>query len=368
MRRMWMRVLSVSLLIVLAACGGNTGSAPTGNEGEKTSAQETASTGKTASAEETASSEKPIKLTYAFFAPASTFPAKQMEKWKEELEKRTNGKVDVELFFGGTLLTDKNMYDGVKNGVADIGSSVTTYEPGKFPLLTIAEAPTIFQNSLVASKVVYDLIKEFPPDAFKNVKLITAFTSEPSFIQMKDPITGLKDLKGKQVRVPGALAPVLKELGASPVGMSQSETLEAIQTGVVEGYVSSREVLMDLKFAEMVKYLTDYPLTVSIHAAVMNMDTWNSLPPDVQKVIDELGPEMAAWTGNYLDTHVKEAVDWSIKEQGLQIVSLTPEEKEAWDAKMKPFQDKTVADLKAKGLPAEEFKQRLDELKALYSN
>ncbi|MCL6559742.1 MAG: C4-dicarboxylate ABC transporter substrate-binding protein, partial [Firmicutes bacterium] len=60
---------------------------------------------------------KPIVLKYAFFAPASTFPAKQMEKWKEELEKRTNNKVKVELFPGGTLLTDKNMYDGVKDKV-----------------------------------------------------------------------------------------------------------------------------------------------------------------------------------------------------------------------------------------------------------
>ncbi|NJJ40551.1 TRAP transporter substrate-binding protein [Paenibacillus apii] len=355
MRRMWMSFLSVSMLLMLIACGNNSGTS-------KAETTEGSGTGETK-----ASTDKPIELNYAFFAPASTFPAKQMEKWKEELEKRTNGKVSVKLFFGGTLLTDKNMYDGVKSGVADIGSSVTTYEPGKFPLLTIAEAPTVFQNSKVASQVIYNLIKEFPPDTFKDVKLITAFASEPSFIQMKEPVASLKDLRGKQVRIPGGLAPVLKELGASPVGMSQSEAVEALQTGVVEGYVSSREVLMDLKFAEMVKYVTDYPLTVSIHAAVMNMDTWNSLPPDVQKVIDELGPEMSAWTGDYLDNHVKESMDWSVNEQGLEVVTLSPEEKAVWDSKMHPLQEKTIADLKAKGLPAEQFKKRLDELKAEYS-
>lgn len=353
MRRFWIGVMSVLMVIVLAACGGN---ANTANAPEETGAANAA-----------ASNDKPIELNYAFFAPASTFPAKQMEKWKEEVEKRTNGKVVVNLFPGGTLLAANNMYDGVKSKVADIGLSVMTYEPGKFPLLTIAELPSGFPSGKVASQVIFDLLKEYPQDSFKDLKVITAFATEPAYIQTKAAVASLNDIKGKQIRISGALAPLLKELGASPVGMSQAESVEAMQTGVIEGYVSSREVLMDLKLAEMAKFVTDYPLSVSTFAAVMNMDTWNSLPPDVQQVIEELGPEMAAWAGEYLDNHVKEAMDWSMKEEGLKVITLTPEEKQAWDAKLKPLQDKAVADLEAQGLPAEQFKKRLDELKASYS-
>lgn len=309
---------------------------------------------------------KPIVLKYAFFAPATTFPAKQMEKWKAELEKKTNGKVKVELFPGGTLLTDKNMYDGVKSGVAEIGLSCTTYEPGRFPLLGISDMPSGFTNSVVSSQVIYDLIQEFPPDAFKDYKIITAFATEPAHLMVKEPVRSLSDLKGRQIRISGALTPVLKDLGATPVGMGMSEVPEALQTGIVEGLVSSREVLKDLKLAETLKYTTDYPLTVTTFAAVMNKDVWNSLPPDVQKAIDELGPEMAKWTGEYMDNHVKEALEWSKTQYGLQITELSAEEQANWFKKLQPMQDNLVAELKAKGMPAEQYKNRLYELKEKY--
>jgi len=57
-----------------------------------------------------------IKLTYANFPPAPTFPCVQMERWKTEVEKRTQGKVKVDTYPGGTLLGAKNMFDGVAAG------------------------------------------------------------------------------------------------------------------------------------------------------------------------------------------------------------------------------------------------------------
>lgn len=342
-RKQIFSVAAVLVLIsfILAGCGGGT-------------SKETDST-------------KPIVLKYAFFAPATTFPAKQMEKWKEELEKRTNGQVKVELFPGGTLLTDKNMYDGVKDGVAEIGLSVTTYEPGRFPLLGISDLPSAYPNSKVASRVIADLIQEFPPEAFKDYKIITAFATEPAHIMVTKPVASLKELKGRQIRISGALTPVLKDLGATPVGMSMAEVPESLQTGIVEGLVSSREVLKDLKLAESLKFTTDYPLTVNTFVAVMNKEVFESLPADVQKVIDELSLEMTIWTGDYMDNHVKEALEWSKQEHGLEMITLTPEEKVNWDKTIQPIQDKYVADLKAKGLPAEEYKKRLYELKDKYS-
>lgn len=344
----------ISLLVltgfILSGCGGSK------------------ETGKTEKTESAATAEKPIVLKYAFFAPANTFPAKQMEKWKEELEKRTNGKVKVELFPGGTLLTDKNMYDGVKSGVADIGLSCPTYEPGRFPLMGISDMPSGFTNSTVASQVIYDLVKEFPPDAFKDYKIITVFATEPAHLMVKKPVNSLSDLKGRQIRISGALTPVLQDLGATPVGMGMSEVPEALQTGIIQGLVSSREVLKDLKLAETLKYTTDYPLTVTSFVAVMNKDVWNSLPPDVQKAIDELSPEMAKWTGEYMDNHVKEALEWSKAQYGLQITELSPQEKTNWYNKLQPMQDKLVNELQAKGLPAEQYKKRLYELKAKYED
>ena len=75
--------------------------------------------------------DKPIKLTYAFFAPAGTFPGKQMAHWAKEVEKRTDGLVKVQTFPAGTLLGAREMYDGVLRGVADIGLGSPSYDPGR---------------------------------------------------------------------------------------------------------------------------------------------------------------------------------------------------------------------------------------------
>lgn len=342
-------ILAVGLVagIILNGCGQQKTQAP--KEGQ--SAQEA----------------KPITLKYAFFAPATTFPAKQMDKWAEEVEKRTNGKVKVEKFPGGTLLTAQNMYDGVLKRVADIGLSCPSYEPGRFPLTGISDQPVAYPNAKVASLVLYDLVKEFQPKEFSDFKVITVFNTEPAYIQSKKPVQKLEDIAGLRLRTTGTGVPVLKALGGTPVGMPQSEVAQALQTGVIDGYITSREVLLDFKYAETVKYVTDYPLVTVSFAAVMNKDVWNSLPPDVQKVIDDLGREMALWTGNYLDNHVKESLDWAIKEQNLQTITLSSEEKARWDAKLKEVTDAYVRDVETKGLPGQKFLQKLYELRDKYA-
>ncbi|MGP4082698.1 TRAP transporter substrate-binding protein [Pseudalkalibacillus sp. R45] len=318
--------------------------------------------------EGTANAEKEkIKLSYAFFAPDSTFPAVQMKKWSEELEKRTDGQVEVELFFGGSLLEANNMFEGVANGTADIGLTATTYEPGRFPLLEISDLPSGYPNSEVASQVVNDLIEEYPPEALSDFKIITSFATEPSYIQSVDPISNMKDLSGKQLRISGALTPVMKKLGAAPVGMSQAEVPEALQTGVIEGNISSREVLKDFKLAETAKYVTDYPLTITSFVAVMNKETWEGLPDDVKKVIDELNGEMSIFTGKYLDEHVKEAMEWSKETENLEVISLSQEEELKWEETLKEIQGDVVEKVDSKGLPGSEYRDRLYELVEKYS-
>lgn len=341
-------VLSILLMVSLVGCGSSAG---TGATPEKTGDP----------------SQAKIKLTYAFFAPANTFPAIQMNKWKEELEKRTKGQVEVQLFPGGSLLNANNMYEGVGKKVADIGLSSTTYEPGRFPLLDISDMPSGYPSAKVACQVVNDLVQTYPPDALKDFKIITAFATEPAYIQSKTKISTLEELKGKQLRIAGSLTPIMKALGAAPVGMSQAEVPEALQTGIIVGSVSSREVLKDLKLAETEKFVTNYPLALNTFVAVMNKEKWASLPPDVQKVIDELNAEMAVFTGDYLDNHVKEALDWSKKEQGLTVITLAPEEKKKWDDIIQPLQAQVVKAAADKGLPAENYKTKLYELITKYS-
>src|SRR5512145_2927842 len=251
-----------------------------------------------------------IKLTYANFPPAATFPCVQMEHWAKEVEKRTGGKVTVQTFPGGTLLPAKNIFDGVISGLADIGNFAMSYQPGRFPVSEAVDLPLGFTSAKVASLTLYDLIEKYQPKEFEKVKILTLFTCPPTNFMTKTPVKSLADLKGMELRVAGTSAEVVKRLGGIAVAMPQSETPEAIQKGVVKGMVSSMEILQDFKFAAYTPYATVANLNVVTFAVVMNKDKRNSLPADVKKVLDAMRRDQALWTGTYVDDHVTDALAW----------------------------------------------------------
>jgi TRAP-type C4-dicarboxylate transport system substrate-binding protein len=296
-----------------------------------------------------------IKLSYANFPPAPTFPCVQMERWKTEVEKRTNNKVLVNTFPGGTLLDAKNMMDGVIAGTADIGCLSMAYQPGRFMVTNATGLPFGFRNATVASLVLWDLYKKYKPAEFSQVKVLTMFASAPANIYAKVPVKTLEDMKGLQLRASGGAADVIKALGGAPVGMPQSETPEALQKGVVKGAFSSLETLMDFKFAELCKYVTIIDGPIYPFAVVMNMAKWNALPKDVQKVMEDMGTEQAEWTGKYMDGHVEKSIKWSKENHKIEVTQLSKDELAKWNKLLEPIIDKWIADAKAKGLPAEDI-------------
>ena len=295
----------------------------------------------------------PIKLSYANFPPAPTFPCVQMERWKKEVEKRTNGQVVVNTYPGGTLLGAKNMMDGVIAGQADIGNLCMAYQPGRFIVTNATSLPLGIPDAHKGSLVLWDLWEKYQPEAFAKVKVLAMFTTAPTNIMSKVPVRTLEDLKGLDLRASGGAAQILAAWGANPVGMPMPATVEALQKGVVKGLFSSLEVMKDFKFAETCKYVTMTDTVIYPFAVVMNMDSWNKLPQDVQKVMDDLRVEQSEWTGTYMDNHVKAAMEWAKTEQNVEVITLSAAEKAKWDAKLMPLTEKWTVDAKSKGFPAD---------------
>ena len=291
-----------------------------------------------------------IKLSYANFPPAPTFPCVQMERWKTEVEKRTAGKVKVDTYPGSTLLSAKNMFDGVIAGTADIGCLATSYQPGAFPVVEAVDLPLGWPNATVASATLWDLVDKYKPKEFEKVKVLTMFTCPPANIMSMKAVRSLADIKGYELRASGTGAKILELLGAAPVAMPQSDVPEALQKGVIKGNVSSMEVLKDFKYAEYCRHVTsNVNLFVVSFAVVMNPAKWNSLPDDVKKVFDDLGKEQAIWTGQYVDNHVKEALKWSKETfKDFQMYTLSKNELSKWYALLKPMNDKYLKDYEAK--------------------
>jgi TRAP-type C4-dicarboxylate transport system substrate-binding protein len=230
-----------------------------------------------------------------------------------------------------------------------------SYQPGRVPGSEAVDLPLGFTSSKVASLTLYDLVEKYQPKEFEKVKILTLFTCPPTNFMTKTPVKSLKDLKGLELRVAGTSAEVVKRLGGIPVAMPQSETPEAIQKGVVKGMVSSMEILQDFKFAAYTPYATVANLPVVTFAVVMNREKWNSLPADVKKVLDGMRREQALWTGEYVDAHVAEALDWSKKNYGHQVYPLSAADAETVKAQLKPMVDDYVKRVSAAGLPGDKI-------------
>ena len=303
-----------------------------------------------------------ITLNYANFPPAPTFPCVQMERWADEVEKRTDGKVTVKTFPGGTLLGAKNMMDGVIAGQADIGCLCMAYQPGRFTVTNATSLPLGIPNARVGSLVLWDLYEKYQPEAFAKVKVLAMFTTAPANIMSKAPIRTLDDIRGVDLRASGGALQLLKAWGANGVGMPMSETPEALQKGVVDGLFSSLEVMKDFKFAEYCRYVTMSDTVVYPFSVVMNMDAWNKLPDDVKKVFDELRVEQSEWTGTYMDNHVQESIEWSKKTYDVEFIELGADERAKWDARLEPITEAWIKDAEGKGFPGGQIVEDIEGL------
>lgn len=305
-------------------------------------------------------------LTYANFPPAKTFPCVQMEHWKAEVEKRTGGAIAIQTFPGGTLLGGKNMFRGVQTGQADIGCISTAYYPGVFPAMSAINLPVAFASTKVSSLTMWDLFQKYQPEEFKDVKVLTLFTSAPSQIMSKVAVKQISDLKGLELRASGSILKILGDLGAQGVGMPMPQTPEALQKGVVQGLVSSFDVLKDMNFAELCRFETITNLPVYPFAVIMNKAKWDALPSDVKKVLDDLGREQAEWTGAYLDAYTTESLAWAKEKYQVEVFELTEAEHATIKTASAPLIDAWKAEATKAGLNADAILADMLALKAKY--
>ncbi|UCF57733.1 MAG: TRAP transporter substrate-binding protein, partial [Deltaproteobacteria bacterium] len=245
-----------------------------------------------------------IELAYANFFPPTHIQAKLGDAWAKEIEKRTNGKVKITYYPGGALLKGPKIYDGILTGITDIGMSVFAYSRGVFPSMEAMDLPMAYANGGVATFTINDFYNKFKPKELSKVKVMYLHAHGPGLLHSKKAVNRLEDLKGLKVRCTGLSAKVVEALGGVAVAMGQGGAYEALQKGVVDATFSPVEVLKGWKQGEVIRYTTEcYSVgyTSGFYVA-MNLDKWNSLPKDVQKIIEEVNKEWILKHGEAWDS------------------------------------------------------------------
>jgi TRAP-type C4-dicarboxylate transport system substrate-binding protein len=285
-----------------------------------------------------------IKLTFSIFFPPTHGQAKAAADWAKEVEKRTNGQVQITPFFGGTLTKAPQCYDGVVKGISDLGFSLFAYTRGRFPVMAAVDLPMGYPNGKVASHVAQEFAQAFMPKELDDVKVLYLHAHGPGILHTKKPVRSLEDLKGMKIRATGLSAKVVKALGGVPVAMPQGGTYEALQKGVVEGTFSPMEVLKGWKQGEVIRSTTEcysvgYTTTFFI---VMNKKKWNSLPADVQRVMEDLSERWVGVHGGVWDATDKEGRAFT-KSLGNGIVPLSKTESNRWRTAVEPVIEQYIA-------------------------
>ncbi|MDY7001727.1 MAG: TRAP transporter substrate-binding protein, partial [Thermodesulfobacteriota bacterium] len=235
-----------------------------------------------------------IKLRYSNFFPPTHVQSRLAEAWCKEVEKGTNGRVAVEYYPGETLTKAPQCYDGVVEGLSDIGLSVLAYSRGRFPVMAAIDLPLGYTSGVVATKVANSVYDKFKPKEFNDSEVMYFHAHGPGLVHTaKKPVKKLEDMRGLKLRATGNSAKVVKAMAGTPVAMSMPDSYQSIQKGVVDGGVYPVETNKGWNMGEVVDYCTEsfsaaYTTTFFV---VMNKDKWESLPRDVQATIREINAE-----------------------------------------------------------------------------
>lgn len=294
----------------------------------------------------------PVKLTYSNFFPPSHVQSKLAEAWCKEVEKRTEGKVTVDYFPGGTLTKAQQCYDGTVEGLSDIGFSVLAYTRGRFPVMSAVDLPLGYYSGTVATQVINRVYKKFQPKEFSDVKVMYLHAHGPGLVHTKDKaVRKMEDMKGMKFRAHGTSALVVKALGGTPVPKPMPETYEMLQKGVVDGALYPMESNKGWKLGEVTDYMStvfDMAYTTSFFV-VMNKDKWASLPTDVQKTIEGINAQWAVKHGEAWDASDMVGMKYFLN-QGGEIIGFDKKEQALWKKAVAPIIDDYVAGANKKGI------------------
>jgi TRAP-type C4-dicarboxylate transport system substrate-binding protein len=315
--------------------------------------------------------EKPeLKLTFSNWTAPPSPPGRATAKWIEMVQERTKGKVKVNAMYSSTLLSGKNTIEGVIRGAADIGMNVSAFRPERFPMLALLNYPHPYKHTMVPIRIAWDMYNKFDPPEFKGVKVVSfscnGLGANGCGFYGRFPVTGLSDLKGKEIRATGTGVQALEKLGASPVFLPVGETYEALQKNIVKGLYTTFEIIRPFKFSEVIDYITPFPAPGAVMFTIVKKKTFNSWPADVKKVIEDMKMEHSEWAGNYAHKEGQGGLTFAMS-KGIKKTTVSPEETKKMLQLLKPLTNDWLKQNSAKGLPAKDWLDEFHRLLAKYN-
>lgn len=229
---------------------------------------------------------------------AGTNYDKAAQAFVNNIKAMSNGRLDIKMFPVGSLMGTAQTFDAVRKGVMEGHINITVYWTGKIPAATfLCFVPGAGFMSLHDFKHWYKsggglemAREEYAKFGLQFVGVSILENMAPILSKKGRPIRNLSDLQGLKVRgTPGMLSELFKALGASPVFMQVGDVYSSMETGVIDA-VAGMTAYGWYKFGihELSGTMTWPNLWIPAASieTVFNMKAWNSLPPDLQAIVE----------------------------------------------------------------------------------
>lgn len=317
----------------------------------------------------TAAAEGVTLKVHQFLPPAAPVPKHIIKPWAERVTAASNGEIQFE-HYDAMALGGKppELMDQAIDGVADIVMTVVGYTPGRFPRTEVFELPFMMTDPIATALAFQQMVDdEWQDGEYSDVKVLGAWVHGPGVIHTADGVASLADMEGLKLRGPTrVINDMLKELGATPVGMPLPAIPEALSKGVVDGTVIPWEVSSAIRLTELVGNHTEFGSKEALYTAtivmVMNKDSYNALSDAQKAALDsESGAKLAEFAAQVMYDYDAPARAIAV-DAGNDIVTLDDAAVAEWKAAAEPVVARWVAEMDGKGIDGQAL---IDQAKAL---
>lgn len=296
-----------------------------------------------------ASAAETVTLRLHTFLPPVANPVKHfMKPWAEKIEKESNGRLKIKIYpsmqLGGK---PTQLLQQVKDGVVDIVWTLPGFTPGVMPKLEVFELPFLHRSTHATVMALQDYIDKYMKKDFEPYHVLMVHTHAGALFMTKDPIHKVEDFEGMKLRAYSRTnAWILEALGAAPLQLPLPELVPMLSKGTISGSILPYEIAPAVKMQELCNYFTTLAppqtrLSTAIFTLLMNKKKYESLPPDLQKVLDNNSGRNLAPTVIKIWDQIElngEKVMHSKKKN--KFVQLSPEETAKFKKKVQPVFDR----------------------------
>jgi TRAP-type transport system periplasmic protein len=280
----------------------------------------------------------------------------QVDKWwAEEIRNRTNGEVDIQLFFAEALGKAAENLDLLRQGAIDIAMMSPGYFPAQLPFHSAPNSiPMAMAEVGQATELMERLMAEIPAieqeARDQGVKTLFFHHLNPYQLVCKEPVTTVAGMRGKKMRTWGSELPrAMEAVGATPVTLFLPEFYEGISRGTVDCLPLSVDLVLNLNIHEVAKHISEITIWLGpTNATWVSLQSWERLTPEQQRIVEEVSRE-AMYRDRDATIGIAEEARSKLIEHGVTFHEFPEAEQQKWREANPDFFADFIAAMEEKG-------------------